>query len=252
MSHRIRRRALATAVLAVLTVAALAASAADDRTTRGAPRLAYGAARALGQGSARTYVTLDDEGAPVALGVAISESAMSDMPADAMLMLPVPTAATRVGYDHVMLGWNPQGAEPGHASTPSHLDFHFYTVDATVASARLASDAPTARYQPAGYVELAAGVRVAIPEPAAESLELDGRRFTRTFVYGAFDGQFVAFEPVITRATIDSARAHGRAAEILRLPGAHGRSGRYATSYAVTYDAAAKEYRLSLDALTAR
>jgi hypothetical protein len=138
----------------------------------------------------------------------------------------------------VLLEWQPRVDDP--APSQPRLAFRFYT-SAEGGEARV-------RYEPVGHARLPDGVSAAGAHGDA-TLETDGRRFTRTFIYGAFDGQFVAFEPVIRAATLGAARANGQSTEILALPGAHAGSGRYATSYAVAYDPAAREYRVVLHAL---
>jgi hypothetical protein len=238
MSHRTHRRALAAAVVAVLTLGALVASAADHRAAAGDARVVYGSALALGQGSARTYVALDHEGVPVTFGVAVAEGALAHEPTAATLMLPVPATVRWAGYDHVLLEWQPRVDDP--APSQPRLAFRFYT-SAESGEARV-------RHEPVGHARLPDGVSAAGAH-GDTTIEIDGRRFTRTFIYGAFDGQFVAFEPVITAATLAAARANGQSTEILTLPGSHAGSGRYATSYAVAYDAAAREYRVALHAL---
>jgi hypothetical protein len=239
MSRRIHRRALTAAAVAVLTLGALGASAADHSAT---PSIAYGSPLALGAGSARTYVELDDAGVPVAFGVAIAEAALATDPAAGAIMLPVPTSARWAGYDHVLLDWQPRGDEPGHARYQPHVDFRFYT----------SADVQGAQYQPVAYASLPDGMPATAAEHADTGMvEMDGRRFARTFVYGAFDGQFVAFEPTIARATFDDARVGGRATEILTVAGPHAPSGRYVTSYEVAFDARAREYRVRLHTLRA-
>jgi hypothetical protein len=113
-------------------------------------RREYGTAVRLGQGFARTYVTLDarNSNVPVEVGVALSENAMFGLEA------PMPMASMAEGdahqhvdthihdlrmpekngspYRFVELDWNPGGHEPAGVYDLPHFDFHFYTVDKAV------------------------------------------------------------------------------------------------------------------------
>ncbi len=90
----------------------------------------YSVPTTLGGGKVRTYVVLDAKNgnAPLELGVAIDEKAMTSLPTDMqMLHLPLPAKAP-APYDFVMFDWNPNGHEPDGVYTLPHFDFHFYTV----------------------------------------------------------------------------------------------------------------------------
>lgn len=201
---------------------------------------------------------------------------MPGMPSAVMLTLALPAEAANTGYDHVMLDWNPAGHEPEHVYTLPHFDFHFYQITAAEREAIMptspdwatrAPNFPAAEYVPAGY--LAASTLANIPPAAAavpmmglhwldpQSQELqpppNGKPFTTTFIYGSYDGKFIFLEPMITKAYIESMKDKpegvsmqvGTAARVAK-------SGAYPNAYAIRYDAATKEYRISLEGLTLR
>jgi Domain of unknown function (DUF5602) len=273
----------AAATVAAVTVAA-ALSACSDDTTSPATATTYGTAQVLGQGSARTFITRDNSGRIVKLGIALSESAMQalpmtpmpGMPSAAMLNLALPAAATNTGIDHVMLDWNPSGHEPAHVYTEPHFDFHFYQVSsaevqaidpAAATYATKAAAFPSAEYVPQGYA--AASVLAGVPAAAAavpfmgmhwldvSSPELQpppaGKAFTTTFIYGSYNGQFIFLEPMITKAYIESMKAAPNGVRMpVGQPAKVARPGLYPTAYAIEYNASAKEYRITLDGLIQR
>lgn len=280
-SALIRQIAAAGTAVAIL-FGVLGACSKDDRPTGPANlRQIYGPAQPLGSGTARSYVLVDAAGNPTTLGVALSESAMTGLPATpmngtpsaAMLMLAPPAEARAVGYDHVMLDWNPQGHEPAHVYTLPHFDFHFYTISESAQMeimpmqprfAERASRLPADEYVPAGYISAnvpanLSPVDATVPAMGLHWLdgaasELHGQTFTTTFLYGSFDGQFIFFEPMITKAYIESMKsAPGNALVApVKLPARYERPGFYPTQYTIAWDGAAKEYRIALTNLVRR
>jgi hypothetical protein len=75
--------------------------------------------------------------------------------------------------------------------------------------------------------------------------------FTKTFIYGSWDGRFIFDEPMITRAYILAKRDATDPAvwdEVIPVPRAqrHGQAGYYANAYRIRWDANAREYRVAL------
>lgn len=276
-----KRRAAAMLVLSATIVAGTACS--DDDAPVDLSRTTYGASQAIGNGTARTYVTLNKEGKPTTMGVALSEGAMSNLPntpnapspSAVMLALALPADAPVQGYDHVMVDWNPQGHEPNQVYTLPHFDFHFYSVTPAQVAAIMPTDAqyntkaanfPTAAFVPAGYqaASTLAGVSpgaASVPMMGLHWLDVAspelqpppaGKTFTETFIYGTWDGKFIFLEPMITKAYLESlknttgmSRNIGTAAQVAT-------PGYYPSSYSIRYDATAKEYRIAMDSLKYR
>jgi hypothetical protein len=81
--------------------------------------------------------------------------------------------------------------------------------------------------------------------------------FTKTFIYGSWDGQYIFDEPMITRAYLVEKRAATEAAvrdEIIPVPTAqrYSPAGYYPSAYRIAWDAQAKEYRVALVQLSWR
>ena len=274
----LQKVASASMAAVAITIAVFAGCSGADAFSPSALRTSYGPSQSLGNGTARTYVTRDAAGRPTSLGVALSEAALTGLPqtpnhpspSAAMLMLAVPAEAAAVGVDHVMLDWNPAGHEPDHVYTLPHFDFHFYTISTAEQMAIVPSDAqfnerasklPESDYVPNGYVS--AHAAMGIPAPAATipmmglhwiegaAPELHGQTFTGTFLYGSYNGGFIFFEPMITKAYIESVKfapAYTLAAPV-KLPAKYSRPGYHPTRYTIQWNEEAKEYRIALDAL---
>jgi len=263
------------AMLAVTSFAgaiAFAMACSDSSAPVATERTIEGAALALGQGTARTWVTLSADGAPTALGIKLSETALSglpstpmpNMPSAVMLILPLPAEAKITGFDHVAVDWNPNGHDPVQIYGAPHFDFHFYTVSDSAQKAILPSDPqwaakaanfPAAAFIPTGYVP-PPGVPAASTIPVmglhwtdVASPELNGKPFTSTFIFGSYDGRFIFNEPMITKAYLES---HPSATVAVPQPSRWAKPGYYPLNYTVAYDATAKEYRIVLASLTKR
>lgn len=260
-----------------LTTIVMAACSSETSTEPGGARIVYGPAQNLGQGTARVYVALDDRSKPTALGVALSENAMTGLPmtplpgggvSAATLILALPQEARITGFDHAMLDWNPMGHEPEMVYTLPHFDFHFYTMTEAAQMAIMPTDAeyeaklekmPEEKYRPAGNVKLPGGVPMMGAHWAdMTSPELqpppNNKTFTQTFLYGSYDGHFIFYEPMITKAYIESIKtASGSAVSTpIKVATAFETPGYYPTKYSIRWDAASKEYRIALDSLVPR
>ncbi len=279
----ISHNSLVRAALAGALLTALAACESESTSPAGLRRV-YGTSQALGQGTARTFMSLDRSGTPLALGVALSESAMSGlpntpmpgMPSAVMLVLDLPAQAKRTGFDHVMLDWNPAGHEPEHVYTLPHFDFHFYQITSAERESIVpnnpawptkAAHFPTAEYVPTGYV---AGSTLGNVSPAAASVpfmgmhwldtsspELQGpqhgKPFTTTFIYGTWDGRFTFLEPMITKAYIESMKDKPEGVTMtIGTASKVAKAGMYPSAYSIKFDPQAREYQITLERLTTR
>lgn len=264
----------------------------------------YGPAQSLGNGTVRSYITVDpkNNNVPLEIGVALSETAMDNLPAAPamasmtdhsahanmaammhMYLLDLP-AQNPTPYKFVQFDWNPAGHEPAGVYDLPHFDFHFYTVSKAVRSAILPTDpqyATKAANYPAQdlrapfYIDAAtpAGAppaAVAVPEMGVHWLDVrspelqamagkpeDFKPFTKTFIYGSWNGEFIFDEPMITKAYLMSKKTEIDAAkrdEVIPVstPAKWAKPGYYPNAYRITYDAAAKEYRVALTQLVAR
>jgi hypothetical protein len=238
--------------------------------------LQYGTPVKLGNGNARTYVVTNARAgqAPVELGIALSERALDGLPssgASSMYLLPLPQQAP-APYELVELDWNPQGHPPEGVYTVPHFDFHFYTItraerDAIMPAdphyAMEASNVPTDGFVPPAYAPLAGPGQsladVAVPmmglhwedllSPELQALighPENYRPFDKTFIYGSWNGQFIFYEPMVTRGFLQT---KPDISSPVRTPQLYSKAGYFPTSYRVTYDTQAKEYHIALTGL---
>lgn len=242
----------------------------------------YGKPVKLGNGQARMYVVLDAKNgqAPMEVGIALDERALEGLPTThTMLELPMslPTHAP-LPYRSTVLNWNPQGHIPETVYDVPHFDFHFYfTTQAEVAAilpsdpefATKANNVPTGDFLPPFYIlpvppgtdlTPVAEPRMGVHWVDARSPELqrilgpmgDPNRyepFTRTFIYGSWNGRFTFLEPMIT---LDFLRTRPDTVMEISQPARYPESGWYPDAYRITYDAQAKEYRVGLVGLSRR
>ena len=254
-----------TLVLALLATAAIGCQAASaDATSEGT---AYGRPAKVGNGTARTYITLTN-GVPE-IGVAMTEAALDGLPDadgaggvhahghttfETVLDLP---SANPTPFRHVLLNWNPGGHEPPGIYDTPHFDFHFYVIDSREREAidpadpeyqRKAERQPDAAWIPERYVMPAPlpFARMGVHWVDTTSAELRGEPFTRTFIYGSWDGEVIFGEPMVTKAFLET---RPQFSATLPAPPRGRGDGFYPEGYSVRWDEASREYRIALTGL---
>lgn len=236
---------------------------------------AFGPAIALGEGQARVYIITDDE-RPRELGVALDEAFLAALPQDGadggirmpdghstfVYVLAMPED-NPTPFQHVMLDWNPAGHEPPGIYDQPHFDVHFYTISDEERRTIHPGDSefsakgqrlPDATYIPAGYINPGLppiplmGLHLLDPD-SPELRKENPAPFTRTFIYGTWDGKLIFAEPMVTRAFLE-----GKPDVTIPVPVAerYTPSGYYPASYSVRWDEAAGEYRIALTDLLQR
>ena len=240
----------------------------------------YGAPVSVGEGRARTYVVLDEQNgsAPLEIGVALDERALDGLPAGMAgaapadegkpmsmgkdFVLPLP-ARNPTPYQLVVLNWNPNGHEPPQLYGLPHFDFHFYTIDNPTrmsivpgdpAYAAKAANFPGAKMPPGYFPPPAPPALAAVPMMGLHwtdptSPEFSPAGFSRTFIYGSWDGEVIFAEPMITRAFL---LTRPNILLDLPVPTQFAKAGYYPAAYRVVFDARAREYRVALAKLTWR
>jgi hypothetical protein len=227
----------------------------------------YGPAVAMGKGTARSWINLDEQGAPRAIGVALDEAALRELPntspgkgccegPEFVLELPGNAPAP---FNHIVINWNPKGHEPAGIYDKPHFDFHFYmmTPDARKQITLKGDDAQRAvrtlptDEMPDGYVMIPP---TAMPQMGVHLVnpngpEFKGKPFRRTLIYGAYDGKLTFVEPMITKAYLES---KPNSSELIALPRKFPGSGHYPTAYTVKWDPSNRQYLIALEGLTNR
>lgn len=255
-------RILAVALLGgALTVAGCDSS--DDDAPTG---VILGPAQTLGNGTVRSFVDLDTDGQPVALGVRLTESALTSLPQHAEhgaqeTVLALPAEAPVAPYNHVSVDWNPAGHEPPGVYDVPHFDVHFYLMSETERDAinpalpdfdAMASTAPAVQHIPAGYVPTPGAVpRMGAHWVDPTSPEFTGEGFSRTFLYGFWDGRMNFLEPMVTKAYIESIKQTPTQTISFSIPQppAFEKAGFYPGRYTIRYNADTQTYDIVLEGL---
>ena len=251
-------RYLRTAVTLVAVAGALANC--TDSTPPNLSGTYFGPATALADGSGRAYVTLDQSGVPTDIGVALTEATLNGLPAATQeYVFVLPSEASATAFKHATINWQPQGHPPPMIYTVPHFDVHFYTITNAERVAIVLGDSllaakmnrqPAAQFIPTGYIVGMASVGMGLHWRDPSAPELNGAPFTKTFIYGSYDGNMIFAEPMMTKAYLETKPAP--LPTPVKLPTQYSVHGYQATSYTVGYDASAKEYRIALSGLVLR
>jgi hypothetical protein len=167
-------------------------------------------------------------------------------------------------FKWVSVNWNPMGHPPPAPPVWAvpHLDFHFYIMERE--AVRQIRPGPCSelihcddfkRAQvpvPSNYVHPDhIDVGAAVPDMGnhlidSKSPELvtQGTLFTHTFIFGAYDGHVSFYEPMITRAYLES---RPDLCVPIKQPQAWQIEGYYPTNYCIRYMADDKRYTVSLE-----
>jgi hypothetical protein len=236
-------------------------------------RTLLGSREEIGAGSVQSFVTLDQKGAPVVVGVTLSAGALEQLPAEPntvsrcfdlngdgkhtshecmgdeerILTLP-PGLSAEVPFKWISVNWNPAGHIAPY--NKPHFDFHFHVGERSRIEAikpgrcgelvdcgdfKLASRPVPPRYLPPGYIDVGAVVpRMGNHLLDSQSPELkDSLPFTSTFIYGAYEGDLIFWEPMITQEFLRNTR---EACLDIRQPAGFRQAGYYPTRYCVRQD----------------
>jgi hypothetical protein len=272
-------RATGLAVLPLLLLASAGCGEDDgsEAPARSAshPEIRYGPAVQAHGGMVRSYVK-EEGGRLLELGVAIDESILPELPdhhapggivtpdGHSIFIYEVPLPEGHgTPFDHATVDWVPAGHEPPGVYDVPHFDIHFYTISreermAIVPSGpeflEAAGRHPAPEYVPAGFVDPGMPpvprmgvhwVDLSSPELAPEG----ATPFTRTFVYGSWDGRIVFAEPMIALSWLET-----RPDETIPVATAerYDPPGLWPAAYRVYFDEEAGQYRVALAELARR
>jgi hypothetical protein len=222
----------------------------------------YGDSQQLGDGFVRTFVTLDDEGNPLDIGITLTAEVLSNLPSEQeryAYEVSFPEEASATAFNHMVFHWNPHGHEPGPFLVP-HFDFGFSRISREERQAIVPTSddwnkvykLPSPEFSPAGYVPGPTGGA----EPTLGNFWVDptspafqGEPLTEVFLYASYDGEIVLDAISTTPAFLETKPNLTRT---LKIPAAYSKSGYNPTEYSVTYDATSQEYRMALSGMTFR
>ena len=256
-----KRHILAVAVcISFLAVSAGAVAETSSGHAAWEARAVLGPKVTMGDGWVRSRVEFGSKDNPVSLGVVFDKEALLGLPKiDREYIVPMPTGVTVAPVNHIAVDWNVHGHVPPGVYNAPHFDFHFYMITpeardritATGPDLSVCDKQPESRYMPQGYI-LPPGTE--FPRMGAHAVnpswpEFNGQKFTRSFIYGYYDGQLVFFEPMITRAYLLSGPSM---TQRIAVPAAYARPGWYPTMYSVRFDGMRREYLVSVEGLAFR
>jgi hypothetical protein len=182
----------------------------------------------------------------------------------AILFFPAKTVErANLPFSWFLLNWNPTGHGPPNVYDVPHFDFHFYIMDyidrnfirpgpcgivVNCDDFETAIKPVPARYLPPDYQDFqAVEPRMGNHLVDVTSPEFTPAGFSRTFVYGSYNGQITYLEPMITLAFLES-----QPDECLpvKQPQAFKVAGYYPTKYCTRYRSGI--YTISLEGLKFR
>ncbi len=239
----------------------------------------YGEPQPLGNGSMRTWVTLDNNGNPSDIGVSFTEAALFGLPEESdnfgeyplkltlldgignstfeyELLFPKEAAATP--FTHMSLNYNPFGHAPAGVTNVPHFDVHFnmltpeerhaITADNSEEFLQKAYKTPPQELIPEGFASVpnAAEPRMGVHYGDFTSDEFQ-TPWEKAFIYGFYDGQMVFWEPMIANSFLET---KPNTTTPIKQPTLYPKNGYYPTAYSVNY--ADGEYSVSLNGLTFR
>jgi hypothetical protein len=240
--------------LLLIGIAMLFAACSDNNGTS-SPEEFIGEKISIGNGQAWTFINVDAEGVPTAIGVRFDSEVLEGLPTGSMFadefILNLSQAVTVEPYDHFTMDWNEHGHEsPGVYDIP-HFDFHFYFMTEAERNLIKPTDddqfnAPMeARYLPPDYLETPGGV----PHMGAHIIDLLSPEiagsgiFTYTFIYGKYKAEINFLEPMVTQAFLESKSTIRKE---IRQPQQWQKEGYYPQDYTISYDADTDVYEVAL------
>ena len=220
----------------------------------------FGSVTQVAGGSGRAYVTLDREGTPTDIGVALTEGALTGLPTSAPeFVFALPPEASLTPYKNAVVNWQPVGHPPPGVYTVPHFDVHFYMITDQQRQAITSADPeyaakvarhPAAEFIGAGYAAGMPSERMGLHWNDPNAPERQGQPFTMTFIYGSYDGAVTFSEPMVAKSFLETKPA--RSETRIKLPSRFAATGYQPTTYVVYYDQATKEYRVALTGLVQR
>ncbi len=211
----------------------------------------WGKRVSVGKGYAQTYIEVNNKKLE-SFGIGLSPSALKGLPHHMKeYQLPLPNYKVSP-YKLITIDWNPQGHEPGGVYDRPHFDYHFYLISNTARKkiscqgndAAICIKNPEERKLPSNYAPTPEGV----PQMGWHwvdllSPEFNGGIFTRTFIYGYYDGGLIFIEPMVTTEYLKSkVTSHNN----IRQPELYPFEGEYPSSYKVFYDQTLKLHKVEL------
>lgn len=213
----------------------------------------------VGKGYAYPFVSMNAKMKPSSLGIVLSKDALDGLPGeDHDYTLKLPSSVSLPPYNEIIINWNAFGHEPTEIYGIPHFDFHFYGITKEEREAimcmgddlDICTKKPASDYFAEFYIPTPGGVpMMGWHWLDSRSPELNGKRFTSTFIYGYYDAEIIFLEPMITREFL---LGFGTVNQALSIPKKYAINGYYPKKYTLNYDANEKVYRVVMKDLELR
>jgi hypothetical protein len=220
-----------------------------------------GDTRVLGNGMIWSWIKAKN-GVPEAIGVTFTETALSSLPTEKPKngmdgyesTLSLPRNTKLLPYNHIAVDWNPKGHIPPGIYDVPHFDFHFYMMDTKQrlnitlhgADMKRCQTKPDISMMPAGFiyapqseVKYMGAHWVSVKAP-----ELNGQKFTQSWIYGSYNGKVVFAEPMVTLEYLLTKPDFVADIPQPKKYPAHGLY--YPTKYSIAYNPNRREYMVAL------
>ncbi|WP_373998141.1 DUF5602 domain-containing protein [Bdellovibrio bacteriovorus] len=206
--------------------------------------IVYGDAVAMGEGTAKAFADIGEDGTPYSVGLALTDGALNALPQHepGEYTLKLPSILNIPPYNHMVINWMPHGHEPDGIYNRPHFDFHFYFIDEATRKAITCMGAdreiclkqPDPDKLPPFYV----GGPEGVPQMGwhwvdMRSPEYNGKPFTTTYIYGYYDANLIFIEPMITREFLLKKK---KFEQELMLPKTFTHLGYYPQKYSIHFD----------------
>ncbi len=207
----------------------------------------------VGNGVARAWIKTSKMGNPLEVGINLSGKALMNLPDEPMqYVLPLPKGKGNHFYKHVLFDWNPGGHEPPGIYDLPHFDFHFYIIPSEQREAippmnpPYMDPAPDPMYIPLNYMQLPG----LVPQMGAHWVDSTSSElppvfetFTKTFILGSYQSEYIFWEPMITREYLLS-----QPDDVIPIPQpqAYQKDGWYAMDYTISYSSHPETYTIAL------
>ncbi len=184
-------------------------------------------------------------------------------------VIPLPTEASRrsdIPFKWVLLNWNPTGHAPPHIYGLPHFDIHFYMEPIENVFALMPGPCGeeflrcdqferAVRPVPSNYLHQDyKNVDAAVPAMGNHLVDLTapefhGDVFTRTWMFGSYDGRITFYEEMVTR---DFLAGDPNVCFEIKSPPAVEVAGYYPTQSCFRFDAKTKEHSVSMEGFVYR
>jgi hypothetical protein len=184
-------------------------------------------------------------------------------------ILPLPDAAALradIPFKWVLLNWNPHGHIPPGIYDKAHFDIHFQM--ASIAEIYAIEAGPCGpefvrcdqlqigkKAVPSNYVHSDfKDVDAVVPAMGNHLIDLTGpefnkQPFTRSWIYGVYDGKVIFYEEMVTR---DHILSKPNRCQPIKPPKAFATRGYYPTVSCIRHDAATGQYTVSMESFVLR